>query len=271
MNMSARHYLLQSLNLLNLVMTATAIAFFIYFLNPLLETQVSVKVPVPDDISPGMPRGTDETKKLSIADYSPIGEQNIFHPDRMIPEEKKSPAPVVQPRPELILHGTMMTGELKIGYLEDKRAAQKSPGRNAPYIVVKEGDKVSGYTLKAITENMVVLANGEEQMTLYLDELKDRKGEITGPAKPSASVQVQSPAAPAPPQTTPRPAVPPPPQRPSIVQPAPSPPPSPPRGSASQPVSPTATSGFSGQPNVKYAPPRPSTPAPSSPIRSAQP
>ena len=263
--MNSRRYLLQSINVLNLLVTVAAIGFFIYFLNPLLRTPVSVKVPAPNEISPGMPVRMEETMKPAIADYALIGEQNLFHPDRIISEVKKTPTPVTLTRPELILHGTMLTSELKIAYLEDKKAAPKTPGRSAQYIVIKEGDNVSGYILKQITENMIVLANGEERMTLYLDELKDRKGEITGPTKAPA------PAATAPPQVAPRPSTPQPPQRPSMVQPVPSSPPSPPRGSASQPVSPTAPSGFSGPPNIQYVPPRPSTPAPSSPVRSGSP
>jgi hypothetical protein len=266
MNMSSRRYLMQSINVLNLLMTATAIGFFVYFLNPLLRTPISVKVPVPNEMSLGMPARAEEMK-LSITDYALIGEKNLFHPDRIVPEEKKIPNPMTLPRPELIFHGTMMTSELKIAYVEDKKAAPKTTGRSSPYMVVKEGESISGYILKQITENMIVLANGEEQMTLYLDEIKDRKGEITGPSRAPAP----APAATAPPQAAPRPTTPPPAARPSVVQSAPSAPSSPPRVSASQPVPPTAPSGFSGPPNVQYAPPRPSTPAPSSPIRSGPP
>ncbi|HBB15765.1 MAG TPA: hypothetical protein DCZ97_01745 [Syntrophus sp. (in: bacteria)] len=248
MNMKSKRYLLQSINVLNLLMTAAAIGFFITFLSPLLGTQAPVKVPAPNEISPGTPRVVDETMKPSMADYVLIGEQNLFHPDRMITEVKKLPAPIVQPRPELILHGTMLTDELKIAYLEDKKAGQKNPRRGAPYIVVKEGDNVSGYILKQISESMVVLANGEEQMTLYLDELKDRKGEITGPTKAPA------PAATAPSQAAPRPFAPQPAARPSMVQSVPS-----------------APSGFSGPPNIRSAAPRPSIPAQSAPIRRGPP
>lgn len=256
--MHSKRYLLQSLNVLNLVMTAAAIGFFIHFLNPLLSTPISVKVSAPNEISQGMPVRMDETMKPSTANYPLIGEQNLFHPDRIIPEVKKTPAPVTLPRPELVLHGTMMTGELKIAYLEDKKAAPKTPGRSSPYMVVKEGDHVSGYILKKITETMIVLANGGEQITLYLDEIKDRKSEITGPTRATSS------AAPAPPQAASRPATPQPAPRPSTAQTVPSAPPSPPRQSASQPFPATAPSGFSGSP-------RPSGPAPPSPIRRGTP
>jgi len=258
MNMKLKYYILKSLNLLNLLMTATAIGFFIHFLNPLLQTSVSVTVPAPGGIPREMAVRTDETEKPPIVDYTPIGEKNLFHPDRMTPPGKKSPVSLALPRPELMLHGTMMTSELKIAYVEDKKAVQKTPGRNAPYFIVKEGDTVNGYTLKAIAENMIVLSNGEEQMILYLDELKDRKGEITGPTR----TPVQATAATVPPRGAPRP---------SAVQPIPSAPASPQRGPASLPVSPTAPSGFSGPPNVRYAPPQQSMPAPSPQTRGGRP
>lgn len=258
MNMNSRRYLLQSINVLNLLVMTAAIGFFIYFLDPLLGTPMSVKVPPPKEISLGMPVSADETVKPPIADYTLIGEQNLFHPDRIIPEGKK--ATVSVPRPELVLHGTMMAGGLKIAYLEDKKAAPKTPGRSTPNIVVKEGDNVSGYILKQITENMIVLSNGEEQMTLYLDEIKVRKGEITGPTK------TPSPATTAPPQAAPRPPMPQPAQRPSMMQPVPSAPSSPPRGSAAQPVSPMAPTGQPRQPAMQYFSPAPSIPVPSPPV-----
>jgi hypothetical protein len=247
--MNSRRYFLQSINVLNLLVTVAAIGFFIYFLNPLLGTPMSVKVPPPKEISLEMSANTGEAIKRPKTDYTLIGEQNLFHPDRIIPEQKEGKKPPASvPRPELVLHGTMMTSELKIAYIEDKKAAPKSPGRSAPYIVAKEGDNVSGYILKQITENMIMLANGEEQMTLYLDELKVRKGEITGPTK-------------APPQPTI--ALPQGPQKPSVVQPVPSAPSSPPRGSASQPASPMAPPGQPRQPAMQNFPPAPLTPMPS--------
>jgi hypothetical protein len=267
MNMNPKRYLLNSLNVLNLLLTAAAIGFFIYFLNPLLGTPIPVNVPAPSEMLPGMTARTDAPTKLATTDYAPIGEKNLFHPDRMIPEEKKTPSPATTTRPELVLHGTMMTSEIKIAYLEDKKAVQKIPGRSAPYLVVKEGDAVSGYTLKQITENMIVLASGEEQMTLYLDELKVRKGEITGPTRASAPSQVAT----APPQTATRPAAPLPPTRPSTMQPVPSAPPIQPRGMVSQPSPQAAPRGMWGSSDLRSIPPRPSTSLPSPPIRSGAP
>jgi hypothetical protein len=256
--MNTRRYLLRSINVLNLLVLTAAIGFFIYFLNPLLGTPMSVKIPPSKEMSSGLPVMTGETRKPPIADYALIGEQNLFHPDRIIPEGKEGKKPPASvPRPELVLHGTMMTSELKIAYIEDKKSAPKTPGRSAPYIVAKEGDNVSGYILKQITEKMIMLANGEEQMILYLDELKVRKGEITGPTKAPPQPTI------APPQGPQRPPMPQPAQRPSVVQPVPSAPSSPSRQSASQPAPPMAPPGQPRQPAMQNFPPAPLTPMPS--------
>lgn len=259
--MNIRRYLLRSINVLNLLILTAAIGFFIYFLNPLLGTPMPVKIPPSKEISPGLPVMTGETRKPPIADYALIGEQNLFHPDRIIPEGKEGKKPPASaPRTELVLHGTMITSELKIAYIEDKKAAPKTPGRGAPYIIAKEGDNVSGYTIKQITENMIMLANGEEQMTLYLDELKVRKGEITGPTKaPPQPTAV-------PPQGAQRPPMPQQGQRPTAMQPVPSAPSSPPRGPGFQPTSPMTQPGQPRQPAMQYFPTAPVKPGPSTPV-----
>ena len=187
---------MRHINILNLFILGAAIGFYLYFLNPLLTTPLSVELPSPKEISLEMQVSADKTTKSSISDYTLIGEQNLFHPDRVMPAEKlakaEKKAAISVPRPELVLHGTMIVNGLKIAYVEDKKATPTTPGRGARQLVVKEGDNISGFILKQITENMIVLANGEEQMTLYLDELKDRKGEITGSTKalsPATTVQ----------------------------------------------------------------------------------
>ncbi|MEW6332828.1 MAG: hypothetical protein AB1558_01000 [Thermodesulfobacteriota bacterium] len=258
--MHSRRDVLRNFNVLNLLLAAAVIGFFIHFLGPLLETPTSAEVPKPREIALELPSTADEPAKPPIADYALIGEQNLFHPDRAVPEGKKPPVSP-QPRPELVLHGTMITGELKIAYLADKKAAQKTPGRSAPHIVVKEGDPVSGYVLRQITETMVVLANGEEQMTLYLDELKDRKGEITGPTR------APSQPATAPTQAMPRPSMPPQQvQRPPAMQPAPPASPSTSRRPPSQPASTMTPAGQPRQPAMQYFPPVPPAPVPIPPV-----
>ena len=252
---------MRHINILNLFILSAAIGFYLYFLNPLLTTPLSVELPSPKEISLEMQSSTDKTTKPSISDYTLIGEQNLFHPDRVMPAEKmekaEKKAAISVPRPELVLHGTMIVNGLKIAYVEDKKATPTTPGRGARQLVVKEGDNISGFILKQITENMIVLANGEEQMTLYLDELKDRKGEITGPTKAlSPATTVQPYAAPRQPVSQPV-------QRTPTMQSVPPATSSPPSGSVSQPPSTGAPMEQPRLPAMPSFPPVPLTPGPS--------
>jgi len=259
--MNSRGNMMRHINILNLFIVIAVIGFYLYFLNPLLTTPLSVELPSPKEISLAMQFSADKTTKSSISDYTLIGEQNLFHPDRIMPAEKaekvEKKAAISGSRPELVLHGTMIVNGLKIAYVEDKKATPTTPGRGARQLVVKEGDNISGFILKQITENMIVLANGEEQMTLYLDELKDRKGEITG------STKALSPATTVQPYVAPRQPVSQPAQRTPMMQSVPPATSSPPSGSVSQPPSTGAPMEQPRLPAMPSFPPVPLTPVPS--------
>ncbi len=193
-------YLIDSLNVLNLCLIVAAGAFFFYFLYPLLNAPLSMNMPHVKEIPAGTAVAAAEPEKQPPADYAVIEAQNVFHPNRVIPPEKKAVQQV--PRPELVLHGTMIAGGLKVAFVQDKKAAPTSPGRGVRQVALKEGESISGYRLQQVTEKMVVLVSGEDRMTIYLDEIKERKSEITGtgaaPAKASAaSAPQRTPSGPA--------------------------------------------------------------------------
>jgi len=162
-------------------------------------------------------------------------------------------------RPELVLHGTMILNGVKIAYVEDKKATATTPGRGARQLVVKEGESIGGFILKQVSENRIVLANGEEQMVLYLDEAKDRKGEITGSTKVLPSAATAQPSAAPRQQPLPQPVQ----RTPStpFIPPATA---SPPGRPLSQPPStgaPAEPSRLPAMPSFPPAPSRPATPS----------
>lgn len=244
MKMTDRLAFIRHLNVLNMILIMAVGFVSIYILHPMLGETGAVNLPQPKEMPTDTP-GLSEGMKPVTGDYGLIVEQNLFHPDRLIPGEKKVAA--VLPKPELVLYGTLITDRLRIAYLEDKKSPQKSPGRGAKQTAVKEGEAVSGYLVKKITENMIVLANGEEQMTLYLDELKERKGEITGKTPPPAVAGA--------PQTPPQM-----PPRPSMTPPAPPMPAFPPRGQVSP--APVIAPGSSQPVSPQSVPPLPMAPRP---------
>jgi hypothetical protein len=190
-------YLIDSVNVLNLFLFAAAVAFFFHFIYPLLNAPPSVNVPPAREITAVTAVAAAEQEKQPPADYAVIEAQNLFHPTRVIPPEKTVAQQI--PRPELVLHGTMITGGLKVAFVQDKKAVPTSPGRGVRQVALKEGESISGYRVQQVTEKMIVLVNGEDRMTIYLDELKERKNEITGtgaePARaPAASSPQRTPA-----------------------------------------------------------------------------
>jgi len=188
-----RQYLIRSANVLNLVLLAVAAVVFIYVLDPILQESTAVALPSAKEESapPAISAKGVQGQPLTSADYAVIGDKNLFHPDRVIPPEKKTETAKEKAKPELVLHGTMITDQMKLAYIEDKKAPVTSPGRGARQITLKEGDEIAGYKLAQVTDKMIVLTNGGEQMTLYLDELKERKTETTMTVKPGGAPTAQ--------------------------------------------------------------------------------
>lgn len=192
--MTGRQYLLRSINVLNLLLLGAAAVLFFHAVLPLWNAPVSVRTPLSKEAPATSPGETTPAarweKKPAGTDYALIGSRNLFHPDRIIPPEKKAEAEAK--RPELVLHGTMIAGGLKIAFLVDKKAQPASAGRGTQ-IALRQGERIGGYQLREIQDKMVVLTNGDEQMILYLDELKERKGGAAG-----APPGIGAPSSPAP-------------------------------------------------------------------------
>jgi len=167
----------------------------------------------------------------SLSDYAVITENNIFHPERKAPKEEK-----YQPKPELVLYGTIVSDALSVAYIEDKKAPQTSPGRGKRQIVVKQGDTISGFVLKEIHTDRIVLMRGDETMVVYLSDMEKQRGTDTTLSSKSATSQPPLLPGASPgskPVTPPKPSVPPPSSPLPTPAPAPTkqtPPPSPGRG-----------------------------------------
>lgn len=143
--------------------------------------------------------------------YVAIAEQNLFHPDRIIPPEKK--AENALPKPEFVLYGILMAPDGSLAYLEDKKAPITTPGRGQRQTVLKKGELLSGFSLKDILADRVVMARGEEILTVYLDD----------PGSPKKREVITTSKTPAPPPGMSVPPGRPAPTPPSLVGPLPSP------------------------------------------------
>jgi hypothetical protein len=182
--------LLKNINLLNIILIAAILSIATYVTLPLLNMSVKFTPAIPKQFSLPKEEETTQNQIPSPSDYLIVAEQNLFHPERKIPPEKKEEQPL--PKPEFVLYGTLITDDISIAYLEDKKSPRFTPGRGKRQTALKKGDTMSGYTLKEIDPDKIVMVRGEETITLKVMDpnvKKDREGGST-PA-PQAQVTQQ--------------------------------------------------------------------------------
>jgi hypothetical protein len=185
--------LVRNVNLLNAVLLSVAVVFALYSLSPLLDVRIRYALPVPGK-TPVIAKGTtDELQTPSVTEYAVISEENLFHPDRKIPVEKKAEQPL--PKPDFVLFGTLITGGTRLAYLEDLKAPRSTAGRGKRQIALKKGDTLSGFTLKEIEADKIVMVRGDETITIPVNP-RDRN--VATAATTAAATPAQAPARQAP-------------------------------------------------------------------------
>lgn len=168
--------ILRNINVLNVLLLAAAVILFFVFDYPLLGGQASVvmQVQAKEATAPmqSEEKGAPESS-ASYADFISIAEKNMFHPEREMPKAEKAAVP----RPELILYGTLITDDVSIAYVEDKKSPYSSPGRGKRQTALRIGGSIGGYVLREIEANRIVLVRGEDKLVVRLDDdTEKRKG-----------------------------------------------------------------------------------------------
>jgi len=187
--MSRTRYLLSNINLMNIMLTGVLIFLVSYMLLPFLDRGIQYSLPVivkhekPDAVADTK---AEQIKTPSHFDYVIIAEQNPFHPDRKIPVEDKEAQPLA--KPDFVLYGTLISDDTKIAYMEDKKIPHSTPGREKRQTPLKQGEAMSGFTLKELSEDKVIMVRGEERLTVYLvDQQKPKQRGVTAPAASSVA------------------------------------------------------------------------------------
>jgi hypothetical protein len=199
--MRALRYLYKNINLLNVLLLLVIVGVTIFAVLPLFRMKVKYTLPAGKAKMVEQVAMTKEaTQATSPADYVVISENNLFHPERKIPPEKKEEK--VLPKPELVLYGTVIGDGVSVAYIEDKKSPKNSPGRGKRQAVVRKGDVLGGFVLKDIETDRIVLSRGEEVMVVRLTEAgKHREVGTTsasGRASPALLGPAGSPAGPGP-------------------------------------------------------------------------
>lgn len=182
--MSRARYLLGNINLINIMLTGVLIFLVNYMLLPFLNKSMQYSLPVikkHEELDSGSGNKPDQSKTPSPLDYMIITEQNLFHPERKMPVEVKEAQTL--PKPDFVLYGTLLSGNINIAYMEDKKAPVSSPGRGNRQTPLKKGESMSGFTLKELSQDRVIMVRGEERLTVYLnDPRKPKERGVTAPA-----------------------------------------------------------------------------------------
>ena len=156
-----------NINLLNIILILTGL-LFAFHLSPLFAMKVKYALPPAKKLTEAASEKTSQPQTPSIAEYAVISEENLFHPERRIPPEKKEAAPL--PKPDFVLFGTLISDDLRLAYLEDLKAPRSTAGRGKRHTALKKGDTMSGFTLKEIEADKIVMVRGEEKIIVSIND-----------------------------------------------------------------------------------------------------
>lgn len=161
--------LIRNINMLNIVLLTGALFFAFYIFFPALDITAGFTLPSVKKSAAGKEETGMEIQIPSITEYAKIPEENLFHPERKIPVEKKADEQPL-PKPEFVLYGTLITDDLRLVYIEDLKAPRNSPGRGKRQTALRKGDTLSGFTLKEIEADRIVMARGEERIVVLVND-----------------------------------------------------------------------------------------------------
>ncbi len=176
--------LTRNINMLNVALLTGALFFAFYFFFPALDITAGFTLPAVNKSAAEKEETGTEIRIPSVTEYAKITEENLFHPERKIPVEKKADQQQQPlPKPEFVLYGTLITDNLRLAYIEDLKAPRNSPGRGKRQTALKKGDALSGFTLKEIEADQIVMVRGEESIAVKVLGNKARSVESTPQTK----------------------------------------------------------------------------------------
>jgi hypothetical protein len=197
--------LLRQINLLNVILLAGMAVIIIFLVAPHFLRKLIMPVAAP--VTAEQAKSVTEAQPAvpPLQEYAVVSEKNLFHSKRILPPKKSEE--VVQ-RPEFVLYGTLIFGNLKYAYLGDTKAPRSTPGRGTRQTGLKLGESMSGYTLKEVLPDRIVMVRGDDSMEVKVIAPGGKKTRGVDGGAPAASAKpaTPKPATPAP-AAAPRPSV----------------------------------------------------------------
>jgi len=184
--------LIRNVNVLNLVLMAAIILCALYILSPLLYPQAAFTLPSPKKPPESKEEKGTETPPASPMEYTIIAEKNVLNPERKIPVDKPEAPPL--PKPEFVLYGTLIAGDDSLAYLEDQKASAAGKGKGRKPRPLKKGETMTGFTVKEIETDRVVMVRGEEKIEVRVSghTKQEKAAQATAPTTSVTPPQQQT-------------------------------------------------------------------------------
>lgn len=145
----------------------------IYFaILPLVDMNINIALPISKETETDNPASVQQPQLPSLTDYMSIAEQNLFHPERKIPEKKEEKQ---LPKPEFVLYGTLISDTTSIAYMEDMKAPYNTAGRGKRQKAIQKGASLSGFVLSEIYHDKVVMVRGDERIEVSVLDQQNKK------------------------------------------------------------------------------------------------
>ncbi len=197
--MQILRYILKNITILNIILMCCLSLTSYFVILPLLDMNVNIALPSFKKNETENLINTTQVQMPALSDYMLIADQNLFHPERKIPEKKEEKQ---LPKPEFVLYGTLISDTASIAYMEDMKAPYNTTGRGKRQKAIQKGATFSGFVLSEIHHDKVVMLRGEERIEVSVLDQQNKKSrgtETTASAPtglniPQPSQEIKSPA-----------------------------------------------------------------------------
>ncbi len=160
-----------SITPLNIVLLVAVSAGLIYTIIYIGRIVSGAGMPsIPDSYVEDQVKSSFEVSKFNAKIEDPKIEKNLFHPDRK-PVRRVALMSSVN-NPQIVLYGTFITPGLQMAYLEDAGNPQMTSSGERRQQALKKGDMISGFVLKEIYPEKVLLVRNSERIFIQLSQNK---------------------------------------------------------------------------------------------------
>ena len=160
-----------SITPLNIVLLVAVSAGLIYTIIYIGRIVSGAGMPsIPDSYVEDQVKSSFEVSKFNAKIEDPKIEKNLFHPDRK-PVRRVALMSSVN-NPQIVLYGTFITPGLQMAYLEDAGNPQMTSSGERRQQALKKGDMISGFVLKEIYPEKVLLVRNSERIFIQLGQNK---------------------------------------------------------------------------------------------------